>query len=332
MTGGATTERQGAGMDQDAAAYDDLVTVGCANFAPVWGDKEATLAKIEATIREAAEQGIDILVFPEKALDLGRNCEECMRLGRACPPHDALAETIPGPSTERVLKLAQEHDMYVVFGLGERDADDPTKLYNAAAFVSPEGILGSYRKLFLGSPPWTPEGVAFTPGDALPVWPTRWGPVGVLICYDFWLHPELARILALKGARLILNCTASFAGPGKAQYAREITEVRAAENVVYTASANIVGGPGRADSFGATDLDGPRELVFSGHSTIAGPAFPRFNNVYAEAGDAEELISATLSMTRLERWRKIYPWREWHVGHQRAASELVVRELTALLD
>lgn len=154
----------------------------------------------------------------------------------------------------------------------------------------------------------------------------------MLICYDFWLHPELSRILALKGARLIVNCTASFAGPGKRDYFVGITTTRAIENVVYTASANIVGGPGRKDSYGPTDLAGAREVYFGGHSTIAGPAFPRFNHVYAEAGDTEELISATLSMRRLQRWHSVYPWVEWHTGHQRAASELVARELADLTD
>lgn len=301
--------------------YRDLVTVGCANFAPVWGDKAATLEKMEATIREAAAQGIELLLFPEKVLDYGPADQDWA----------ALAETVPGPATEQVASLCRELDIHVVFGLGERDADDPTVLYNSAAYVSPEGVQGTYRKLFLGQPPWVSEGLTYSPGDALPVWDTPWGPIGILICFDFWLHPELSRILALKGARIILNATASFAGPGKREFFVGITEVRGAENVCYTASANLVGGPGRRDSYGATDLDGARESVFGGNSTIAGPAFPRFNSIYATAGDTEELISATLSMTRLERWSKVYPWRDWHSTIQRDAQAVVADELRALL-
>lgn len=302
--------------------YRDLVTVGCANFAPVWGDKAATLDKMEATIREAAAQGIELLLFPEKVLDYGPADQDWA----------ALAETVPGPSTERVAGLCRELDIHVVFGLGERDPLDPDVLYNAAAYVSPEGVQGSYRKLFLGQAPWTPEGDTYSPGDALPVWDTPWGPIGILICFDFWLHPELSRILALKGARLILNATASFAGPGKRDFFVGTTVVRGSENVCYTASANLVGGPGRRDSYGAADLDGRRESVFGGNSTIAGPAFPRFNAVYATAGEEEELISATLSMTKLERWSRVYPWRDWHSTIQRDAQAVVAQELTKLLD
>lgn len=300
----------------------DLITVGCANFAPVWGDKTATLAKMEATIREAAAQGIEMLLFPEKVLDYGPAEQDWA----------ALAETVPGPSSLRIAELCRELDIHVVFGLGERDADDPTILYNSAAYIAPEGVQGTYRKLFLGQPPWTPEGLTYRPGDSLPVWDTPWGPIGILICFDFWLHPELSRILALKGARLILNPTASFAGPGKRDFFVGTTVVRGSENVCYTASANLVGGPGRLDSYGAADLDGARESVFGGNSTIAGPAFPRFNSVYATAGDTEELISATLSFTRLERWSSVYPWRDWHTTIQRDAQAVVAEEFRRLLD
>jgi predicted amidohydrolase len=306
------------------------VTVGCANFAPVAGDKAATLEKMVATIREAAAQGVEILAFPEEALIGAEACTGCVDGQGPCDVHVSLAETVPGPSTDVVARLAAEHDMYVIFGLAERDREDRRRLYNAAAIVGPDGVLGSYRKIHLGSPPWVTEGVTFAPGAALPVWPTRFGPIGVLICYDFWLNPELSRILALKGARLIVNCSASFRGPGKRDYFVHTTEVRAVENLVYTASANLVGGPDEADNYGATRLDAPRHASFSGCSTIAGPAFPRFNHIYAEAGETEELISATLSFTKLERWRAVYPWRDWRHGHQRHVSELVAKEFTEL--
>ena len=64
---------------------------------------------------------------------------------------------------------------------------------------------------------------------------------------------------------------------------------------------------------------------------IAGPAFPRFNNIYAEAGEAEEIVSATLSFAKLDRWQTIFPWRDWRLGHQRGVSELVAREFADYL-
>jgi predicted amidohydrolase len=308
----------------------DVITVGCANFAPVAGDKAATLDKIEATVREAAAQGIDLLAFPEMALVGAQACPGCIEVGGPCELHISLAETVPGPATERVARLAAELGIYVIFGMAERDRERPRTLYNAAALVGPDGIMGTYRKVHLGSPPWVTEGVTFSPGRALPVWETRFGPIGVLICYDFWLNPELSRILALKGARLVVNCAASFAGPGKRDYFVHTTEVRALENQIYTASANLVGGVGEDENYAATGLGSARHACFAGCSAIAGPAFPRFGQVYAEAGQTEEIISATLSFAKLDRWRAVYPWREWRRGHQREVSELIAKEFAEL--
>ncbi|MGI9432897.1 MAG: carbon-nitrogen hydrolase family protein, partial [Myxococcota bacterium] len=204
-------------------------------------------------------------------------------------------------------------------------------LYNAAAFIGPEGIQGTYRKLHLGSLPWVSEGVTFRPGNSLPVFETRFGPVGVLICYDFWFNPELSRLLALKGARVILNCCATFAGPGKRDYMVQTTTTRAQENLCYVASANHVGGPDSSGSYGAERIDEGRTGDFLGHSTIAGPAFPRFNHVYAEAGDIEELVTATLHFEKLHRWESIFPWRDWRAGHQAATSELIASEFKKLV-
>jgi predicted amidohydrolase len=309
----------------------ETMTIGCVNFAPIAGDKAATLEKILASVREAAAQGIDLLVFPEEALIGAEACDGCLAQNGPCELHLSLAEPIPGPSSQAVARLAADFDMYVVFGMAERDRDDPRRIYNAAAVVGPEGVMGSYRKIHLGSPPWVTEGVPFAPGSELPIWQTRFGPIGVLICYDFWLNPELSRLLALKGARVIVNCSASFAGPGKRDYFVHTTEVRASENLVFTASANLVGGPGEADNYAATGLDTARHALFSGCSAIAGPAFPRFSQVYAEAGQSEEIVSATVSFTKLERWRSVFPWRDWRRGHQHHVSELVAKEFAELL-
>lgn len=313
------------------ASYEKTVTLAAANFTAVTGDPAATLKKMEANIREAASQGVNIIAFPEEALTGIADCSVCNEGADHCDDHHALAETVPGPSTEHVLALCKELDIYVAFGLIERDPVDPEVLYNAAAFVGPEGIQGTYRKLHLGSLPWVAEGVTFAPGNALPVFETRFGPVGVLICYDFWFNPELSRILALKGARVILNCCATFAGPGKRDYMIQTTSVRAQENQCYVASANHVGGPDAGGSYAGDELDAPRTANFLGHSTIAGPSFPRFSQVYAEAGDVEELVTATLSFEKLHRWQSVFPWREWRANHQSDVSQLVADEFQKLV-
>lgn len=312
------------------ASYDPVVTVAATNFAAVPGDKNATLDKMEAYIRDAASQGVDLIAFPEEALIGISECTVCRSGAPRCDYHDALAETVPGPSTERVAALARELDLYVVFGLAERDAERPEVLYNAAAVVGPEGIQGTYRKLHLGSLPWVSEGVTFEPGRSLPVFETRFGPIGVIICYDFWFNPELTRLLALKGARLIVNCCATYSGPGKRDYLVNTTAVRAQENLCYALSSNHVGGLHDPASYGAGGVDKGRAPHFLGHSTIAGPSFPRFQQVFAEAGDVEELVTATLSFEKLHRWESVFPWRDWRATHQTPTSELIAEEFRKL--
>lgn len=313
------------------ARYEKTVTVAAANFAAVPGDKAATRAKIETNVREAAHQGAQIVAFPEEALVGLGGCDACRAGADHCDYHHGVAETVPGPSTERMAELARELDVYVVFGLVERDAANPDVLYNAAAVVGPEGIQGTYRKLHLGSLPWVTEGVTFEPGNAIPVFETRYGPIGVIICYDFWFNPELTRILALKGARLVVNCCGTFSGPGKRDYMVQTTATRAQENLCYVMSANHVGGPESGSSYAPDRVEQGRTPHFLGHSTIAGPAFPRFSRVFAEAGDGEELVVATLSFEQLHRWESIFPWRDWRATRQSRTSELIAAEFQKLI-
>jgi len=221
----------------------ELITIASVNFSPIHGDAKATVEKMSANIVEAAEQGADLVLFPELALLGAGSCPECAALEGPCETHLHSAETVPGRSSDAIAALAREHDLYVIFGLPERDAQDPTKLYNAAAVIGPEGVIGTYRKVHLGELPWVTEGVAFTPGTTLPLFSTRFGPIGVQICYDFWFNPELTRLLALKGARLIMCPVGSFAAPGRADSMRATALSRAQENLVYVAVSNSVGGP-----------------------------------------------------------------------------------------
>lgn len=312
-------------------SYESHVTVACVNFEPIVGDKEATLRKMEGNIVEAALQGANVIAFPEEALVGASGCAGCRSEGAPCATHIEIAEEVPGPSTERIAELAAEHDVYVIFGMAEQDPVDPGRLYNAAAVVAPEGVQGTYRKLHLGTLPWVNEGITFSPGSELPVFETRYGPIGVQICFDFWFNPELTRLLALKGARLIVNCAGTFRGPGKREYMVHTSRTRAQENLVYIASANLVSQPTAASSYSGENLTtSQRESSFLGHSTIAGPAFPRFSHVYAEAGDEEEMVMATLSFERLHRIEAVFPWREWRRTRLKATSDLIAREFQNL--
>ena len=129
---------------------------------------------------------------------------------------ERLAETIPGPSTERLREIAASADAYLVAGLIERDADSG-RLYNSAVLVGPDGVAGIYRKLHLAG-----EDRAWaTPGDlGLPTFDIPAGRVGMLIGYDA-LFPEAARSLALDGADIIA-CPSLLAWPPVLPYGETV--------------------------------------------------------------------------------------------------------------
>ena len=134
-----------------------------------------------------------------------------------------MAEPIPGPSTEYFGQLARQHNIYIVPGLLERDGH---LVYNVAVLIGPDGqVVGKYRKVCL--PRGEIEG-GVTPGSDYPVFPTRFGKVGLMVCYDGFF-PEVARELSNRGAEVIAwpvwGCNPLLA------------RARACENHVYLVSS-----------------------------------------------------------------------------------------------
>ena len=291
--------------------YEKTVTVSCVNFQTVWGDKTANLAKIKSHIEAAVAVGSNLIVFPEMALS-GYECsDECERDKKPCSMHHKAAELVPGPATKAIARLTKKHSVYVVLGMPERDKNNPGICYNSAALIGPEGVIGTYRKLHLGGVPPVMESICFTPGDERPVCETRYGPIGILVCYDFWRHPELSRILTLKGARIIINSTAVNFGVGRDEFMRVVAAANATLNHVFVASADLVGKDRNKD--------------FMGLSTIVGPIYPRLAPVLAEAKDREQVISATLNFESLHRLDELSHWK------QERRSEVISREFAKLL-
>ena len=137
-------------------------------------------------IAEAARQKADLVVLPETLTHTGT--------GQA---YADVAEPIPGPSTEYFSSLAKQHQLHLVVGLLERVEH---VVYNVAVLIGPEGeIIGKYRKVCL---PRTEVELGITPGTEYPVFDTRFGKVGMMVCYDGFF-PEVARELANRGAEVI---------------------------------------------------------------------------------------------------------------------------------
>ena len=229
--------------------------VAVAQIEPQLAEKERNLDACLARMDEAATAGAQLLVLPECAIPgyMFDSADEAL-------PY---AEEIPGPTTETLERECRRLGLHVVCGLLERDGD---ALRNTAVLVGPDGLIGTYRKTHL---PFLGVDRFVTPGDALPVFETPLGRIGIEICYDL-RFPEVTRTLALKGADIIAHPT-NFPMAAKIQ-TELITVARAAENRIYLLTANRVG----KERWGE----------FCGWSQIVDP----FGKRLAEANEREETL------------------------------------------
>src|SRR6476659_8003505 len=214
--------------------------VAVAQMEPRLAETERNLDAALERLEEAAAAGAQLLVLPECAIPgyMYDSAEEAL----------PFAEEIPGPSSEALEREARRLDLHVVCGLLERDGDS---LRNAAVFVGPDGLIGTYRKTHL---PFLGVDRFVVPGDELPVYDTPLGRIGVEICYDL-RFPEVTRTLALRGADLVAHPT-NF--PVAARIQTElITVARAAENRVYLLTANRCGKERWAEFCGRSQIVDP---------------------------------------------------------------------------
>jgi predicted amidohydrolase len=259
--------------------------VRAVNFAPVLHDKPATAAKIKAAIEDAARDGCDLVVLPEMALQGFEMCQACLDAGHACERHLCIAELAEGPLMSELAETVRRLGLYAVIGFGERDPVQPY-VYNAAAVIGPEGMIGTTRKLGVGSAGRGPLNYedTFTSGEQITVYPTRFGPIGVGICYDMWINPEIARIMVLKGAKLLVVPTATVATTTRGDI-EAMAFTRARENGVFVINANLVQGH-----------IGREEHPDVSHSYIAGPDFPRLARIWGCTDDPFGAVNADIDL------------------------------------
>lgn len=261
-------------------------------------DLEANTAKLEANIRKAAAEGAQLVVLQELHNSL-----------YFCQTEDTgvfdLAEPIPGPSTERFGALAGELGIVLVTSLFERRA--PGLYHNTAVVFERDGSLaGKYRKMHIPDDPAYYEKFYFTPGDLgfEPI-DTSVGRLGVLVCWDQW-YPEAARLMALRGADLLIYPTAigweSSDAPDEKERQKNawILSQRghAVANGLPVVSVNRVGY--EPDPSGVTG-----GISFWGNSFVAGPQ----GEMLAEAGnEGEDLLLVDIDLQRSEAVRRIWPF------------------------
>ena len=270
------------------------VVVAATQMSCTW-DREATLAKAEKLVREAAAKGANIILL-----------QELFETPYFCQRHDFeymdLATTPEeNPAVKRFQKVAKELDVVIPVSFFERAGN---AAFNSIAIIDADGtVLGKYRKTHIPDGMPYAEKFFFTPGDTgFKVWKTKYGTIGVGICWDQWF-PEAARCMALLGAEILLYPTAIGSEPvlqtdSKPHWQRCI-QGHAAANIMPVVASNRIGHEVQKNS----------EMTFYGSSFIADET----GGLVAEADrETEGVITAEFDLDAIAQKR-----REWGVFRDR---------------
>lgn len=254
-------------------------------------DPELNLEKAQQGIHAAAQKGAQIVclqeLFRSPYFPQSEN-----------PDEFRLAEPIPGPTTRLLCEAARKEELVIIASLFEKETEGI--YHNTAAVIDADGtLLGKYRKMHIPDDPGYYEKFYFTPGDlGFRSFSTRYGKVGVLVCWDQWF-PEAARLTALSGADFLFYPTAIGWFDEEPEEAREvqrsawetIQRSHGIANGVFVASVNRVGKEGK--------------IKFWGSSFVSDP----FGKILAKAGsDQEEVLVAECDLVKIERTRQNWPF------------------------
>lgn len=275
-------------MTSDTTVNVGLIQMSCGD------EPKVNLEKAISRIRIAAARGARIICLPE----LFKSHYFCQVEDH---PNFKLAEEVPGPTTEVLGKLARELNIVLIASLFERRA--PGVYHNTAAILDADGTyLGKYRKMHIPDDPLYHEKFYFTPGDlGFRAWNTRYGPIGVLVCWDQW-YPEAARLTALAGAQILFYPTAIGWHPAeKLQYGESqlsawqtIQRSHAIANGVFVAAVNRVGHEGSP----------PGGIEFWGASFVCDPA----GNVLSMSSQQEEVLIVPCDFQKVDLVRTHWPF------------------------
>jgi predicted amidohydrolase len=248
-------------------------------------DKARVVDNVLRMINEAGAQGADLIVLPEVWTGLGY---------ADAYPFEAMAEPIPGPTTDKLCALARRHGVMIVGSMYERAADG--RHFNTAPFINRDGsILGCYRKTHLFDaqnrtdiPPGMMESKKVAAGDELPVYDTDAGKIGVFVCSDL-RFPEVARVEALKGAQILVCCSA-FLSP-RLDHWEFFLRARACENQVFVVAS------------GQYAHEPASGVGFVGRSCVVDP----WGVIVATAPDRECVTVTTIDLAQIDEVKYRYP-------------------------
>jgi N-carbamoylputrescine amidase len=263
------------------------VTLAGAQFSCSW-DRAANIAKAKHWVREAAARGAKLVLLPE-LFETPYFCQD------QSADHFALAQSFEGnPLIAEFASLAKELSVVLPLSFFERTNN---AYFNALAVIDADGaVLGRYRKSHIPDGPGYQEKFYFHPGDTgFRVWQTQAGMLGCAICWDQWF-PETARILALKGADVLLYPTAIGSEPPPAppidsrDHWRRVMQGHAAANCIPVVAANRIGAERGQTS----------QIAFYGSSFIAGPT----GEILSELGREDEgVVTASFDFADIVKAR-----------------------------
>lgn len=255
---------------------------------------EENIAKSDALVRQAAAQGANIILLPE-LFERPYFCQE-----RRYEYYRYALPTAENPAVQHFQAVAKELNVVLPVSFYERAG---TQLFNTVAMIDADGtLMGVYRKTHIPDDHYYQEKFYFTPGDTgFKVWNTRFGRVGVGICWDQWF-PETARCMALEGAEILLYPTAIGSEPildcDSMPHWRRCMQGHAGSNLVPLAAANRIG----LETVEPCEANGGQKsaLQFYGSSFIADET----GALVAEAGrDTEQVLTATFDLDAVEENR-----------------------------
>jgi N-carbamoylputrescine amidase len=266
-----------------------MVTVAATQFACT-EDRAENLRSAERVIREAAAQGANIILI-----------QELFETPYFCKGHDPehfelalpLAEN---PAVRKFQELARELNVVLPASVYERAGN---AFYNTVAIVDAGGeVLGSYRKSHIPESPGYHEKFYFSPGDTgFKVWRTRFGTIGVGICWDQWF-PETARAMALLGAELLFFPTAIGSEPQDSSidsrdHWQRAMQGHAAANVMPVIASNRIG----------TETDANWSVTYYGSSFIAD-----HTGAFVKQADrsSETVLTAEFDLTAIRKYREAW--------------------------
>lgn len=253
------------------------VKIALVQFESILLDIKSNVEKGLGFAREAAKQGADLLVFPE-LFTTGYNTD---LIGNQF--YDS-AEGLDGQTINTFCQAAKKYRLNIVAPIVLRQKM-PGVIYNSAVVISREGVvLGVYNKTHL----WAGERFYFKAGEEYPVFSMDFGRVGIMICYDGGF-PEVARILALQGAELIL-CPSAFPIWDKDMWDIYFKS-RALENACFVAGINRVGKEDKLHLFGNNKLANPRGKL-----------------ILDAAMDVEEMQFVEIDLDDVPEFRKSVPY------------------------